>query len=42
MNKWTNGKSLMKRHCQKNDDFYSQINIEDNTDSDYDHSKKSL
>ena len=42
MNKWTNGTSLMKRHCQKKGDFYRQLNIEDNTDSDNNHSKKSL
>ena len=39
MNIWTNGKSLMKRHCQKKM-ILRNLNMEDITDLDYNHTKR--
>ena len=37
---WMIGKSLMKHHYQKKEEFYSNLNIEETTDSDYMHGKR--
>ena len=34
------GKSLMKHHYLKKEEFYSNLNIEETTDSDYMHGKR--
>ena len=39
MNLRMNGKNLMKFHYRKNKSFYSNLNMEDITDSDYNHVK---
>ena len=35
-----NGISLMKQHCQKKDNFYSNLNVEDITGLDYNKVKR--
>ena len=37
---WMNGKSLMKHHCLKKKKFYSNLNMEVITNSDYLHTKR--
>ena len=32
---WMNGKSLIKQHFLKKEEFYSNLNMEDITDADY-------
>ena len=34
------GQSLMKHHCLKKEEFHSNFNIEETTDSDYMHEKR--
>ena len=40
MTTWMNGKSLMKHHCLKKKKFYSNLNMEVITNSDYLHTKR--
>ena len=40
MNLWIHGKNLMKHHCWKKDDFYSNVNMDSITDVDYMHTKR--
>ena len=40
MNIWIAGKDLMKTHCQIKKSFYSELNLEDITDKDYEHAQK--
>ena len=40
MNTWIAGKDLMKHHYQIKKDFYSELNLEDITDKDYEHYQK--
>ena len=40
MNIWMIVKSLMKHHYLKKEEFYSNLNIEETTDSDYIHGKR--
>ena len=42
MNTWIAGKDLMKHHYQIKKDFYSELNLEDITDKDYEHYQKSM
>ena len=37
---WMNGKSLIKQHFLKKEEFYSNLNMEDITDADYMHTKR--
>ena len=39
-NVWMNGKNSMKRYYLKKEDFYSHLNPEDITDTDYTHAKR--
>ena len=34
------GKSVMKHHCLKKEEFYSNLNVEGTTESDYMHGKR--
>ena len=40
MNIWLIGKNLVKHHYLKIEDFYSHLNMEDNTDGDYAYAKR--
>ena len=40
MNIWMIGKSLMKHHYLKKEEFYSNLNIGETTDSDYMYGKR--
>ena len=40
MKTWINGKSLMKQHYLKKEEFYGNLNMEDITDADYMYAKR--
>ena len=40
MNIWMIEKNLMEYHYLKKEDFYSNLNTEDNSDADYEHTKR--